>query len=99
MLPRRPGYRAGRTRFLREERRFGRRTGMTESTQLVLMPGRRWVRQRHFRFQELTLGQWRRALRGAGLSLERAYGGYDGRPYRRGATGRLIVVARRPRVP
>ena len=95
-LPSRPWYRAGRTRFLLEDRRFDRRTGVTESTQLVLMPGRRWVRQRHFRIQELTLGQWRRALRGAGLSLERAYGGYDGRRYHRGMTGRLIVVARRP---
>ena len=96
LLPRRPWYRAGRTRFLLEDRRFDRRTGMTESTQLVLTPGRRWVRQRHFRFQELTLRQWRSALRRAGLSFERAYGGYDGRRYRRGATGRLIVVARRP---
>ncbi|HZP39076.1 MAG TPA: methyltransferase domain-containing protein [Methylomirabilota bacterium] len=95
-LPRRLCYRAGRTRLLLEDRRFDRRTGVNETTQLVLTPGRRAVRQRRFRIQELTLGQWRRALREAGLSLERAYGGYDGRRHRPGVTGRLIVVARRP---
>ncbi|HEX6080976.1 MAG TPA: methyltransferase domain-containing protein [Methylomirabilota bacterium] len=97
MLPRRPWYRAGRRRFLLEDRRFDRRTGMNESTQLVVVPGRRAVRLRRFRLQEFTLGQWRGMLRRAGLTFERAYGGYDGRRYRRGATGRLIVVARRPR--
>lgn len=95
-LPRRPWYRAGRTRFLLEDRRFDRRTGMTESTQLVVVPGQRRVRQRHFRFQQFTLAQWRRMLGEAGVSFERAYGGYDGRRYRRGMTGRLIVIARRP---
>jgi len=40
-----------------------------------------------------SLPQWRRLLGRAGLRFLRAYGGYDGRAYRPGATGRLIVVA------
>jgi hypothetical protein len=32
-------------------------------------------------------------LRSVGLRFLRAYSGYDGRPYRAGATGRLIVMA------
>ena len=95
-LPRRPWYRAGSTRFILEDRRFDRRTGITESTQLVIAAGRRLVRQRRLRVQEFSLGQWRRLLRAAGLRFRAAYGGYDGRRYRPGATGRLIVVAERP---
>ena len=92
-LPGRLWYRAGRRRFVLEERRFDRRTKMTYSTQLVVTPGRRWVVQRSLRFQEFSLPQWRRMLRRAGLRLLRAYSGYDGRRYRAGSTGRLIVVA------
>lgn len=95
-LPRRPWYRAGAKRFILEDRRFDRRTRITESTQLVIATGPRWIRQRHLRFQEFTLAEWRRMLRRAGLRLRRAYSGYDGRRYRPGATGRLIVVAERP---
>ena len=95
-LPRRPWYRAGAKRFILEDRRFDRRTGITESTQLVIATGPRLIRQRRLRFQEFTLAEWRRMLRRAGLRLRRAYSGYDGRPYRAGATGRLIVVAERP---
>src|SRR5258705_307498 len=38
----------------------------------------------------------RRPFRAAGLRFRHAYSGYDGRRYRAGATGRLIVVAERP---
>jgi hypothetical protein len=95
-LPRRPWYRAGSTRFILEDRRFDRRTRITESTQLVIAPGPRLVRQRRLRFQQFSLAQWRRMLRMAGLRFRQAYSGYDGRRYRAGATGRLIVVAERP---
>jgi len=95
-LPRRPWYRAGAKRFILEDRRFDRRTRITVSTQLVIATGPRLIRQRHLRFQEFTLAEWRRMLRRAGLRLRRAYSGYDGQPYRAGATGRLIVVAERP---
>ena len=79
-----------------EDRRFDRRTRITESTQLVIAPGPRLVRQRRLRFQQFSLAQWRRMLRMAGLRFRQAYSGYDGRRYRAGATGRLIVVAERP---
>lgn len=95
-LPRRPWYRAGATRFILEDRRFDRRTRITESTQLVIAPGPRLVRQRRLRFQQFSLAQWRRMLGMAGLRFRHAYSGYDGRRYRAGATGRLIVVAERP---
>jgi SAM-dependent methyltransferase len=95
-LPRRPWYRAGAKRFILEDRRFDRRTRITESTQLVIATGPRLIRQRRLRFQEFTLAEWRRMLRRAGLRLRRAYSGYDEQPYRAGATGRLIVVAERP---
>jgi SAM-dependent methyltransferase len=95
-LPRRPWYRAGRRRFILEDRRFDRRTGFVHTTQLVLTIGRRGLVQRHFRLQEFSLTRWRRMLRRAGLRLLGAYAGYDGRRYRPGATGRLIVVAERP---
>jgi hypothetical protein len=32
-------------------------------------------------------------LHRVGLTFLRAYSGYDGRPYRAGSTGRLIVMA------
>jgi SAM-dependent methyltransferase len=95
-LPRRSWYRAGARRLILEDRRFDRRTRITESTQLVITTRPRWVRQRRLRFQEFSLTQWRRMLRRAGLRLRQAYSGYDGRRYRPGATGRLIVVAERP---
>lgn len=92
-LPRRLWYRTGKTRFVLEDRRFDRRTKMTESTQLIVIPGRRWVAQKTLRFQEFSLPQWRRMFRRVGLRFLRAYSGYDGRPYRAGSTGRLILVA------
>jgi SAM-dependent methyltransferase len=92
-LPRRSWYRTGRKRFVLEERHFDRRTKITDSTQLVVTAGRRWVAQRSLRFQEFSLPQWRGMLRRAGLRFLRAYSGYDGRRYRPGSTGRLIVVA------
>jgi SAM-dependent methyltransferase len=96
-LPRRLWYRVGPRRFVLEDRRFDRRTKITDSTQLVVTTGRRWVVQRSLRFQEFSLPGWRRMLRRVGLRFVRAYSGYDGRPYRRGSTGRLIVVGERPR--
>jgi hypothetical protein len=51
------------------------------------------VAQKTLRFQEFSLPQWRRMLRDVGLRFLRAYSGYDGRPYRAGSTGRLILVA------
>lgn len=95
-LPRRPWYRAGAKRFILEDRRFDRRTRITESTQLVVATGPRLIRQRRLRFQEFSLPEWRRMLGRAGLRFRSAYSGYDGRRYRPGATGRLIVVAERP---
>jgi SAM-dependent methyltransferase len=92
-LPRRLWYRTGRKRFVLEERHFDRRTRMTDSTQLIVTSGRRWIVQKTLRFQEFSLPQWRRMLRSVGLRFLRAYSGYDGRPYRAGATGRLIVMA------
>jgi SAM-dependent methyltransferase len=92
-LPRRLRYRAGRTRVVLEERRFDRGARVTESTRLVLTAGRRTARLEHLRVQTFSLSQWRRMLRAAGLRLLRAYSGFDGRRYRRGSTGRLIVVA------
>lgn len=92
-LPRRLWYRAGKRRFVLEDRRFDPRTRITECTQLVLVPGRRWLQQKTLRFQTFSLGQWRRLLRRVGLRVFRAYSGYDGRRYRRGSTGRLIVIA------
>ena len=92
-LPRRLWYRTGKTRFVLEDRRFDRRTKITDSTQLIVITGRRWVAQKTLRFQEFSLPQWRRMLRRVGLRFLRAYSGYDGRPYRAGSTGRLILVA------
>lgn len=92
-LPGRLWYRSGSKRFILEERRFDPRTKITESTQLTITTGRRRVVQKTLRLQEYSLPQWRRMLRRAGLRLQRAYSGYDGRPYRAGSTGRLIVVA------
>ncbi len=95
-LPRRAWYRAGARRFILEDRRFDRRTKTAEITQLVLTTGRRLIVQRSFRIQEFSLSDWRRLLRRAGLRLLRACSGYDGRRYRPGSTGRLIIVAERP---
>ena len=92
-LPRRLWYRSGSRRFILEDRRFDRRTKITESTQLTITTGRRRVVQKTLRLQEYSLPQWRRMLRRVGLRLQRAYSGYDGRPYRPASTGRLIVVA------
>jgi SAM-dependent methyltransferase len=92
-LPRRLWYRTGRKRFVLEERHFDRRTRITDSTQLIVIAGQRWVAQKTLRFQEFSLPQWRRMLRRVGLRFLRAYSGYDGRPYRAGSTGRLILVA------
>ena len=92
-LPRRLWYRTGRGRFVLEDRRFDPRTRITDSTQLIVIAGRRWVTQKTLRFQAFSLPQWRRMLRRAGLRFLRAYSGYDGRRYRAGSTGRLIVVA------
>jgi SAM-dependent methyltransferase len=92
-LPRRLWYQTGKTRFVLEDRRFDRRTKITYSTQLIVVTGRRWVAQKTLRFQEFSLPQWRRMLGGVGLRLLRAYSGYDGRRYRAGSTGRLILVA------
>jgi len=92
-LPRRLWYRSGSKRFVLEDRRFDPRTKITRSTQLTVTTGRRRVAQRTLRLQEYSLPQWRRLLRRAGLHLRRAYSGYDGRPYRPGSTGRLIVLA------
>jgi SAM-dependent methyltransferase len=96
-LPRRLWYRTGPKRFVLEDRRFDRRTKITDSTQLIVTVGARWVVQKHLRLQEFSLGEWRRMLRGVGLRLLRAYSAYDGRRYRTGSTGRLIVVAQRSR--
>lgn len=92
-LPGRLWYRSGSKRFILEERRFDPRTKITESTQLTITTGRRRVAQKTLRLQEYSLPQWRRMLRRVGLRLQRAYSGYDARPYRAGSTGRLIVVA------
>jgi SAM-dependent methyltransferase len=92
-LPRRLWYRSGRKRFVLEERHFDRDTKITNSTQLIVTAGQRWVAQKTSRFQEFSLPQWRRMLHRVGLTFLRAYSGYDGRPYRAGSTGRLIVMA------
>ena len=92
-LPRRLWYRTGRKRFVLEERHFDRRTRITDSTQLIVTAGQRWVAQKTLRFQEFSLPQWRRMLRTVGLRFLRAYSDYDGRRYRAGSTGRLILVA------
>jgi SAM-dependent methyltransferase len=92
-LPRRLWYRTGRRRFVLEDRRFDPRTRITDTTQLIVIAGQRWVTQRTVRFQEYSLPEWRRMLRRVGLRFRRAYSGYDGRRYRAGSTGRLIVVA------
>jgi SAM-dependent methyltransferase len=92
-LPRRLWYRSGRKRFVLEERHFDRDTKITTSTQLIVTAGQRWVAQKTSRFQEFSLPQWRRMLHRVGLTFLRAYSGYDGRPYRAGSTGRLIVMA------
>jgi len=92
-LPRRLWYRSGRKRFVLEERHFDRDTKITNSTQLIVTAGQRWVAQKTLRFQEFSLPQWRRMLHRVGLTFLRAYSGYDGRRYRAGSTGRLIVMA------
>ena len=76
-----------------EERHFDRRTKVTDSTQLIVTAGQRRLTQRTLHVQEFSLSQWRRMLRDVGLRFLRAYSGYDGRPYRAGSTGRLILVA------
>jgi SAM-dependent methyltransferase len=92
-LPRRLWYRTGRKRFVLEERHFDRDTKMTDSTQLIVTVGQRWVTHKTLRFQQFSLPQWRRMLRDVGLRFLRAYSGYDGRPYCAGSTGRLILMA------
>lgn len=94
-LPRRLWYPTGRRRFVLEERHFDRRTKITDSTQLIVTAGKRRVAQKTLRIQEFSLPQWRRMLRSVGLRLLRAYSGYDGRPYRAGSTGRLILMAQK----
>ena len=98
-VPGRLWYRAGRRRLILEHRRFDRRSGIVDTTQIVLTAGRRSAVQRRFRIQEFSLTRWRRMLRRAGLRLLGAYAGYGGRRYRPGTTGRLIVVAERPMRP
>lgn len=93
-LPRRLWYRAGPRQFILEDRRFDRRTRITDCTQLVFTRGRPLLQQKRFRIQEFSLAEWRRMLRRVGVALVGACAGYDGRPYRPGATGRLIVVGR-----
>src|SRR5260370_23634169 len=61
-LPHRPWYRADSTRFILEDRRFDRRTPITESTQLVIAPRSRPVRPRRPRFPQFSPVQWRRSL-------------------------------------
>ena len=92
-LPRRHWYRAGRQRFILEDRRFDPRTKVTDCTQLVVAAGGDGAMQRRFRVQEFSLAEWRRMLGQAGLRLIRAYAGYDGRAYRPALSERLIVVA------
>jgi hypothetical protein len=70
-------------------------TKITDSTQLIVTAGKRRVAQKTLRIQEFSLPQWRRMLRSVGLRLLRAYSGYDGRPYRAGSTGRLILMAQK----
>ncbi len=93
LLPRRLWYRVGRRRFILEDRRFDRRTKVTDCTQLVVTAGRARAVERRFRLQEFSLPEWRRILTRAGLRFLRAYSGYDGRRYRPDSSGRLIVVA------
>src|SRR5262249_42864069 len=91
--PRRHWYRAGRERFILEDRRFDPRTKVTDCTQLVVAAGGDRAVQRRFRVQEFSLAEWRRMVREAGLRLSRAYARYDGRPHRPASSERLIVVA------
>src|SRR5499426_1351616 len=92
-LPRRHWYRAGRQRFILENRSFDPRTKVTDCTQLVVTAGGDGAVQRRFRVQEFSLAEWRRMLGQAGLRLIRAYAGYDGRAYRPASSERLIAVA------
>jgi len=94
-LPSRLWYRVGRDRIVLERRKFDRRTRITESTQLVVRMGEPSTVERRYRLQEFSLSEWRRMLRDAGLRFVHAYGAYNGRAYRPGATGRLIVMAER----
>ncbi|HMB37133.1 MAG TPA: class I SAM-dependent methyltransferase [Methylomirabilota bacterium] len=92
-LPRRHWYRAGRQRFILEDRHFDPRSKVTDCTQLVITAGGDGAVQRRFRVQEFSLAEWRRMLGQAGLRLIRAYAGYDGRAYRPASSERLIAVA------
>ena len=92
-LPRRHWYRAGRQRFILEDRHFDPRSKVTDCTQLVITAGGDGAVQRRFRVQEFSLVEWRRMLEQAGLRLIRAYAGYDGRAYRPASSERLIAVA------
>jgi SAM-dependent methyltransferase len=94
-LPGRLWFAAGPRRFVLEERRFDRRTGITESTWLIVVAGKSHVARKVVRLQEFSLPHWRRLFRRAGLRLLRAYSGYDGRPYRTVSSRRLIVVGER----
>src|SRR5262249_58916238 len=65
-LPRRHWYRAGRQRFILEDRRFDPRTKVTDCTQLVVAAGGDGAMQRRFRGYEVSLAAGRRVLRQAG---------------------------------
>src|SRR5262249_61806335 len=54
-LPQRHWYRAGRQRFMLEDRRFDPRTKVTDCTQLVITAGGHGAVQRRFRAQEFSL--------------------------------------------
>jgi len=79
--------------FILEERTFDRRSGVIETTWILLRRGER-PRRRAFRVQFWTLPQWRRALERVGLRFVRACGSFDGSQFRR-TSYQLIVVAER----
>ena len=93
-LPARWWQRLGPRIFVLSSLRFNRRTGVQDSTWLILRLGDRRVVRKSVRVRLWTRRQWEQRLRQAGMRLIRAYADLEDMSY--GTTsGRLIVLAER----
>jgi len=81
--------------YVLQERNFDPATRRMGLVWRLLRPGDTVARRKRACLTEYTLAEWRRLFAASGLRLTAAYADLDGRPYRRGAGPRLIVVGRR----
>jgi len=93
-LPKRVWYRSGPRIFVLSDLRFDQRTGIQDSTWLILRLGDRRVLRKSVRVRLWTRRQWERRLRQAGMRLIRAYADLKDVAFDT-TSGRLIVLAER----